>query len=539
MNDWLRGRAKALLAFAAIAALVAGGLGWVTTETLRLEEAQVQADFERDLSAQLGSVLWALDSRVAPALAREDSRSYDHYGAFFAPTLLFHNDGTPLPPGEVVEPSPLVNDKLPKWMRLHFQTDAELGWNSPQVLSQNLRRILQSPRVKAPLDNVTEDRGRLLIELAGCWGPQVLMDNIEMRCAQLRPSQGTTLVLGVPPPGVNPPAQQEAANNDPTSQQSSQTRNYQPNPKNGYNNDLEQQARSQNVDRIKKEAQANKVQTADADVAWGNIKRNGEGWFVHGKARPGATQKAEVNLGPMVPLWLTPEGQEERLVVARLVKIGDRQVCQGIVLDWPELQKVLAEEVRGLELFPEARFVPMRAAVPPRPERTMKWLPVELDPGADGRAIGAAVDAAALRPDTGVGRRPRGAAGGRPRRRVAAGAVGAARPLRLRSDARAAHAVDDAAPLPGHADRRHGRGGRAKGRVPADAARRDGTAAPIGGQRPRLLAAGTAAAAPGTGHGSPRAAAGTGERGLAGAVPLGGEGTGDRRRTAAERAIDD
>src|SRR5262249_40964932 len=74
MNRWLHGRAKALLTFTMIAALVIGGLGWVTAETLRLEEAQFQADAERELADRLGRALWQLDSRVAPALAREDGR---------------------------------------------------------------------------------------------------------------------------------------------------------------------------------------------------------------------------------------------------------------------------------------------------------------------------------------------------------------------------------------------------------------------------------------------------------------------------------
>src|SRR5205814_8421588 len=56
-----------------------------------------------------------------------------------------------------------------------------------------------------------------------------------------------------------------------------------------------------------------------------------------------------------------------------------RLVCQGIVLDWPGLQNLLAAEVR--DLFPSAKVLPMREAEPPHPERTMTMLPVELDPG--------------------------------------------------------------------------------------------------------------------------------------------------------------
>jgi signal transduction histidine kinase len=81
----------------------------------------------------------------------------------------------------------------------------------------------------------------------------------------------------------------------------------------------------------------------------------------------------------MTPLWLTAPGQPDRLVVGRLVRIGPRQVCQGIVLDWPRLQALLQEEVQGL--FPEARIEPVRPEVPVDRERTMITLPLQLDPG--------------------------------------------------------------------------------------------------------------------------------------------------------------
>jgi signal transduction histidine kinase len=133
-------------------------------------------------------------------------------------------------------------------------------------------------------------------------------------------------------------------------------------------------------------------------------------------------------MGPMTPLWVTTDDGQERLMVARRVHVTSRwaeqmyvlsawprsgasvglavmaasqcqptklpyprEVCQGIVLDWPRLEKLLADEVR--DLFPEARILPMTAETPPRPERTMTTLPVELDP-REGPAAGAHQDLA-------------------------------------------------------------------------------------------------------------------------------------------------
>ncbi len=374
MKRWLPNRVKAWILFLAIAALVVGGLGWVTAEVLRLEEARNVSDFDKELSGQLSLALWRLDSRIAPALAREDSRPYDHYAAFAPPPLLFRNDGSPVRAGEIMAPSPLVSADLPPWMLLHFQADAEVGWGSPQVLSQSLVKVLDDPKVKAPLDNVTDGRCRLLIDLAGCLPPRALLDKVETRCAQL-PALETTLV----------PSLQNAYPNDPEpiqmlkEQQEFARGQKEGGQKSAYNNEANNNLRGYTQMKVLREGANPRAQTTDLGVALGNMRRNGEGWLAHGPVAPARGQKAVVNLGPMVPLWLTPEGRDEHLVVARLVKVGEKQFCQGIVLDWESLQLELAAHVA--DLFPEARLVPMRDAEPARPERAMKWLPVELDPG--------------------------------------------------------------------------------------------------------------------------------------------------------------
>ena len=80
----------------------------------------------------------------------------------------------------------------------------------------------------------------------------------------------------------------------------------------------------------------------------------------------------------MTPVWLDTAGQE-RLTLLRLVRIEETEICQGIVLDTPALQEMLAREVA--DLFPQAKLSPMREPFPPQPERTMTALPFQLDPG--------------------------------------------------------------------------------------------------------------------------------------------------------------
>lgn len=100
----------------------------------------------------------------------------------------------------------------------------------------------------------------------------------------------------------------------------------------------------------------------------------------------GATQLADavppvvaVHLGPVRPQWLTAPDGSDTLVLVRTAKLEGRTVYQGVVLDWPQLKKVLCEDVR--DLFPEATLVPVKGLAEGAPERAMTALPVQLDPG--------------------------------------------------------------------------------------------------------------------------------------------------------------
>ena len=132
MRSWLRGKRGGLVAFALICTLFIGGLGWVTAAVLRLEEEQREAQEHARVYEEVKLALWRLDSLIAPLLAKENSRPYNHYSAIYALPGALRANGTPWPAGAVLEISPLVESKLPDWMLLHFQTD-ETGWRSPQV----------------------------------------------------------------------------------------------------------------------------------------------------------------------------------------------------------------------------------------------------------------------------------------------------------------------------------------------------------------------------------------------------------------------
>ncbi|HXG10921.1 MAG TPA: HAMP domain-containing sensor histidine kinase [Gemmataceae bacterium] len=367
MRHWLRGQRGGLAAFLAIAALVAGGLGWVTAAALRLEAERIEARARAQAEAQhydkLRLALWSLDSWMYHVLGREESRPYNHYSAVYALSLALQNDGNLYPPGSVLELSPLLSTELPDWMLLHFQVDQESGWGSPQVLSRTLRQRLANVAARTPLVNATAQREQTLAELARQLPPARLLSHPQLAGAQptfrdnimvwaSKALEKNEAILN-PGPG-EPAAQQQLMLQDLANRA-------------GYN--------------YRRGFKDNPVQEQidDLRLAFGNTFHNGEGWFSRAQLRNWCSAQSSITLSPMLPLWLTAADGRELLVVARRVRIDEKQVCQGILLDWPRLQKLLTAEVNSL--FPAARIEPMREPTPPHPERTMTALPLQLDPG--------------------------------------------------------------------------------------------------------------------------------------------------------------
>src|SRR6185437_11347900 len=125
--------------------------------------------------------------------------------------------------------------------------------------------------------------------------------------------------------------------------------------------------------------QAKAPQRVSKDLALNNFVANGANWLAPLAVPRSSGAEVLVNLSPMVPVWLQTPGGQDNLVLFRLVRIEEKEICQGIVLDGPVLQEMLVREV--MDLFPEARLAPMREVVPSQPERTMTALPFQLDPG--------------------------------------------------------------------------------------------------------------------------------------------------------------
>ncbi len=141
------------LVFFTVAALVLGGLSWVTYTALAVERAQREAAAQAELGNNLRVALWRLDGRMLPSLGVEDSRPYYHY----APA-------DPNVPLSLVA-TPLLAATLPDWMNLHFRLDPDRGWESPQVLDVIAIDQVRDLLPEMPLRNSTTAREELLNDL--------------------------------------------------------------------------------------------------------------------------------------------------------------------------------------------------------------------------------------------------------------------------------------------------------------------------------------------------------------------------------------
>ena len=396
-----RGKLTGFLSFLGIAALLLGGLGWATRAALRVEEDQRLAaanarasedlfQAKKERADALRAALWRLDTRLAPALAREESRPYPQYVALHTPFPALTSTGIACAPGQVYLPSPLLTAEVPEWMRLHFQIDQN-GWTSPQVIPDELQKILRKQPIELALNNVTPEREAALSSLRERFPPASIMttfselgvtavetDRDAQRWAELQDLVNTSKFNGR---GGN----SNYLNTDPRQEQSGGGRGGPP----ADNPAVPPQSGNQAVTPQQLDYAYRVVFSSRArrEGQWAYIYDDNRATMPLGlggafPAKKGMTfQTVEVLLGAMRPVWLPSADQPESLLMVRGAKVGGKPVFQGFVIDWPKLRGILKGEVA--DLFPDARMLPLPQGEPPHPDRAMTALPVEFDPVAE------------------------------------------------------------------------------------------------------------------------------------------------------------
>jgi signal transduction histidine kinase len=390
--NWLTGKTRGVITYLAIAALLLGGLGWATHAALRVEadqrlaaanaaEAEQLFTKQKEQADKLRLALWRLDSRLSPALAREESRPFPHYVALHTPFPALTSTGIACAPGQVYLPSPLLTAEIPNWMKLHFQIDQTNGWTSPQVINEDLQKMLRKQPIELALNNVTPERSELLCSLKSRFPAASIMTTFREMGVTAAESEVDTQrwaelqeLLNSARGGRGGNFNADQRFNEPGGKVDNNT-----NPQNpgqagnsAYQQQLDFAYRVVFREKARREGQ------------WAYIFDDSRATVAPGLAaafpmRAGLTfQTVEVQLGSMRPIWLPSAEHPEYLLIVRGAKVGGKPVFQGIVVDWGKLQALFADDVS--DLFPDAHFAALPPGEPTRPDRAMTALPVEFNP---------------------------------------------------------------------------------------------------------------------------------------------------------------
>lgn len=123
---------RAILAFVVGVLAVLAAMAWVTSHTLRLERAEVEARAEAQRQEVIRLVLWRMDSALTPIIAREAARPYFEYQAFYSAAPTINTSEHAQAVLDVLVPSPLISPSE-QYVNLYFQNVPGGELTSPQV----------------------------------------------------------------------------------------------------------------------------------------------------------------------------------------------------------------------------------------------------------------------------------------------------------------------------------------------------------------------------------------------------------------------
>lgn len=309
--------------------LLAVVLAALSVTLLRGESRALAASATADHAERLRAAAAAMDRWLGPVLAREAGRPQSDYAPYRAPRRVFSPELLRLPEGSVLEPSPLLGYSA-ETILLHFEWSPESGLRSPQ----------------APRGRERE------LALASGLPPGSLL---------LAEERLDAVASGI---------------------------------------DLPALARS-----VREEAPAAPL---GAPGLVSRVSCLAPDELREGPLSPGLVEDAGgASVGPLVVRWIGPDGlvvardvrvsspteadsadepANERLVLARDVRVGERSSVQVVVMDWPALSRRLLEEIgsllRGARLAPDRHeegailaTIPATLLADPLVLRVTAWTP--------------------------------------------------------------------------------------------------------------------------------------------------------------------
>ena len=395
------------LIFTVCLAVLLTAMAGVSLTTLRLDRSQRESERQAGIEENVRLALWRMDSILTSIMVEESARPFSAWESFSRSEPMFTKGYSPIQPGEVLTPSPLLAYASSNVL-LHFQLSPEGQLTSPQVP----RGGEQAPALNngTTLDRIHTAAARLnqyqallndkcpapmtAFDTPGFTGATSMLnrDLLIVSCAVFRTN--TVGPITVPEAVV---AQNEAQLAQQLPQQKGLAAGGQ--PRNSaqfqeFRNSAEWSARStfnqaaQNQGGLRS---GQKINAGPYDLPpplqQVTPARSQSTSSMPAVPRPNAVQQPAIASGtsaaptPPVsdfvgegifkPLWLGSE-----LVLARRVNFANRFVVQGVWLNWTNLKQSLAASVA--DLFPSVELVPVLTVNPDPGARMLAAIPARL-----------------------------------------------------------------------------------------------------------------------------------------------------------------
>lgn len=305
-------------------------MGWITHEALEEDRAENERRLRDVREENVRLALWRMDSALGPLLAQESTRPYFMYSSFYPAERAYTRLFAEIQKGEVLIPSPLLTS-IPPHLLLHFQIDPEGRWTSPQVPTGNRKDLAQTSYMAKYEPEVASSR---LDELERILRRDWLVERLPADYPSSRLAQ---------PLWTSPPLQEASQRAQVEVLRSSKNAQY-------ARNTVEQQFRMLSSD------------SNDSLQAVGNNRLD--------------LASISVAEGVMKPLWT--QGQ---LILARRVRVEDKEYVQGCWMDWSSLSVFLLDRIQDLLPGASLEPAPEKGEGERREDRMLAALPVQLIPG--------------------------------------------------------------------------------------------------------------------------------------------------------------
>ena len=310
---------RAILLFVACAAVLFGAMAWISADLLELERSERRARHEAAMEEAVRLALWRMDSALAPILARHSALATYTYETFYP--AAFNGALALTATAGWMAPTPFLTEEDP-FVRLHFRVGGDGLVRSPQVP----QAACDAQRATDYASEAQLDSWRVELQtLAGLLDRDRLVAALDAPILPLRVAEADP-----------PPQQAEVARANSSASEAQQAMNVQ-----------EMVARAQTANQM--------VMTQQATVNYYNPPT----LHVTGLA---------------TPVWI-----QDELLLARRVATGRGDEIQGAWMDWPGLERWLAEQVA--DLLPDAALEPIDGGSIDPSGRSLAGLPARLVPG--------------------------------------------------------------------------------------------------------------------------------------------------------------